>query len=80
MMSKVRWRVTAPFLILVLVVMVGLMVSLSRPVCVDDSNCVKTAVFTATIFLLFSIFLLACTPLPASKTNQPTDQPHPTLA
>lgn len=58
MMSKMRWRITLPFVILVVMVMGGLMVYLSRPVCVGDADCVKTAVFTAFLLLIISIFLL----------------------
>ena len=58
MMSKMRWRITLPFVALVVVVMGGLMGYLSRPVCVSDADCVKTAVFTTFLFLLLSVFLL----------------------
>jgi two-component system, OmpR family, phosphate regulon sensor histidine kinase PhoR len=58
MMSKMRWRITLPFVILVLIVMGGLMVYLARPSCYSDTNCVRTAVFTTTLLLLLLTFLL----------------------
>ena len=61
MMSKLRWRITLPFVLLIFVVMGGLMVYLSRPVCVEDAGCVKTAVLITSLILLLSVFLLGLT-------------------
>jgi len=58
MMSKMHWRITLPFVILILIVMGGLSFYLSRPMCVGDSNCVRTAVLTTAIILLISTTLL----------------------
>ena len=72
MMSKMRWRITVPFVILVVVVMGGLMVYLSRPVCVEDADCVQTAVFTTFLILLFSVFLIGL--LIASRLSKQINQ------
>lgn len=51
MFAKIRWRVTLPFLILSFVLMGGLLIAVSRPVCAADAACVQTAVLIA--FILF---------------------------
>ncbi|MBE2221878.1 MAG: PAS domain S-box protein [Anaerolineae bacterium] len=58
MMSKMRWRITLPFVFLILVVMGGLMVYLARPSCYGDARCVGTAVLSTTLLLLLLTFLL----------------------
>ena len=53
-----RWRITVPFVVLVLVIMGGLTFYLTRPICMGDADCARTAVFSTLLILLISTFLL----------------------
>ena len=55
MFSRIRWRIVAGILVVVVVVMGGLVAYVTRPVCLADGVCVRTAVFLATIVLVVAV-------------------------
>jgi two-component system phosphate regulon sensor histidine kinase PhoR len=77
MLTKLRWRITLPFMLLILLAMGGLMAYLSRPVCLEDASCVQTAVFTTFILLATAVFLLSLA-ISATLTRQISQFTTPT--
>lgn len=72
MFPKIRWRIAISYIILVTVVMGGLAAYLSRPGCLGDARCVRQAVSTAAILLLFATAIVAF-PV-AARTTRPVRQ------
>ncbi len=58
MFSKIRWRIAASYTFLLLFTLGGLFVFLARGNCVANTQCVWTAVTTASILLIISSTLL----------------------
>ncbi len=72
MFPQIRWRIAISYIILITIVMGGLAAYLSRPGCLGDARCVRQAVSTAAILLLFSTAVLAF-PI-AARTVRPVRQ------
>ncbi len=72
MFPQIRWRIAISYFILVTVVMGGLTAYLSRPGCLVDAGCVREAVSTAAILLLFGTAVVAF-PV-AARTTRPVRQ------
>ena len=72
MFPQIRWRIAISYFILVTAVMGGLAAYLSRPGCLGDARCVRQAVSTAAILLLFGTAVVAF--LVAARTAKPMRQ------
>lgn len=72
MFPYIRWRIAISYFILVAIVMGGLAAYLSRPDCIGDARCVRQAVSTAAILLLFGTAVVAI-PV-AARTTRPLRQ------
>lgn len=49
MLSRLYWRVAAPFLIVIILLVVGLLAAFARPSCAGDAACVRRALLVAAV-------------------------------